>query len=64
MKQAVHIIRKANLEKEYVQTLKLELDYELSSLFDAIQSQDEKQRKKSIERLTEIHSELSALHAL
>ena len=64
MKQAVHIVRKSDIEKEYIQTLKFELDYELSTLFDAMQNNDEKQRKKSTERLMEIHMELSALHAL
>ncbi|WP_088005813.1 hypothetical protein [Indiicoccus explosivorum] len=64
MNQAVHIVRKSDIEKEYIQTLKLELDYELSTLFDAMQENDDKQRKKSTERLTEIHFELTALHAL
>ncbi len=31
MKQVVHIIRKAEIEKEYVKLLHLELDYELAT---------------------------------
>ncbi len=31
MKQVVHVIRKADVEKEYVKLLNLELDYELAT---------------------------------
>lgn len=64
MKQMIQIIRKADVEKEYVHVLKLELDYELASLFDAMQQEDESQISKSKQRLQEIHEELEALHAL
>ncbi|ANU22782.1 hypothetical protein GPDM_05946 [Planococcus donghaensis MPA1U2] len=64
MKQMVQIIRKADVEKEYIHVLKLELDYELASLFDAMQQKDEHQMTKSKQRLHEIHVELEALHAL
>lgn len=64
MKQTIQIIRKAEVEKEYINALKLELDYELASLFDAIQQKDELQSGKSKKRLQEIHGELEALHAL
>ncbi|MFD1862344.1 hypothetical protein [Planococcus chinensis] len=64
MKQMIQIIRKAEVEKEYIHVLKLELDYELASLFDAIQQKDGIQEVKSKKRLQEIHHELEALHAL
>ena len=64
MKQMIQIIRKAEVEKEYINVLKLELDYELASLFDAIQQEDGIQEDKSKKRLQEIHHELEALHAL
>lgn len=64
MKQMIQIIRKADVEKEYVHVLKLELDYELASLFDAMQQKDDLQMSKSKQRLQEIHVELEALHAL
>lgn len=64
MKQMIQIIRKAEVEKEYINALKLELDYELASLFDAMQQKDEMQSGKSKKRLQEIHVELEALHAL
>ncbi|MFD1205749.1 MULTISPECIES: hypothetical protein [Sporosarcina] len=63
MKQVVHIIRKAEIEKEYVKLLHLELDYELATLHDAVQEKDEKQIEKSKLRLTEIHSELETFNA-
>lgn len=62
MKQVVHVIRKADVEKEYVKVLHLELDYELATLFDAIQKQNEKEEVKSKSRLKEIHRELETLN--
>lgn len=64
MKQMIQIIRKADVEKEYIHVLKLELDYELASLYDAMQQQDSRQIDESKKRLKEIHVELEALHAL
>lgn len=61
MKQVVHVIRKADVEKEYVKVLRLELDYELATLFEAIQQDDAKQIMKSKKRLQEIHRELETL---
>lgn len=62
MKQVVHVIRKAEFEKEYVSMLNLELDYELATLFDALEQNDEKQKKKSKQRLADIHRELEMLN--
>ena len=64
MKQMIQIIRKADVEKEYINTLKLELDYELATLYDAMQENDSSQKDKSKKRLAEIQAELEALHAL
>jgi len=64
MKQVVHIIRKEDAEKKLVLGLKLELDYELASLFDAMQNQNQAEFDKSKERLAEIHQELEAMNAL
>ncbi|MDV6376846.1 hypothetical protein ORD22_01025 [Sporosarcina sp. GW1-11] len=62
MKQVVHFIRKEDVEREYIRTLQLELDYELATLFDAIQEQDQKQAEKSKLRLAEIHNEMETLN--
>ncbi|MFB5085699.1 hypothetical protein PGC35_00560 [Psychrobacillus sp. PGGUH221] len=64
MRQVVHIIRKNDLEKEKIQTLKLELDYELATLFDAMTDESEEDINKSKERLKEIHQQLGELNAL
>lgn len=64
MRQVVHIIKKNDLEKEKIQTLKLELDYELSTLFDAMTSQNKKDVDNSMVRLKEIHKLLGELNAL
>lgn len=62
MKQVVHVIRKADVEKEYVRVLHLELDYELLTLFDALEDNDSKQEAKSKNRLQQIHRELETLN--
>lgn len=64
MKQVVHIIRKEDVEKKMILGLKLELDYELASLYDAIQNENQVEIDKCKGRLGEIHKELEALHAL
>lgn len=64
MKQVVHIVRKEDVEKKLINGLKLELDYELASLFDAMQLKNDTEMLKSKNRLAEIHQELEALHAL
>jgi len=64
MRQVVHIIRKEDLEKEKIQTLKMELDYELASLYDAMTNKNEKEIIASKTRLVEIHQLLEELNAL
>jgi len=64
MKQLVHIVRKEDLEKKLILGLKFELDYELASLFDAMEKENQKEIAKSKFRLSEIYTELKALHAL
>ncbi len=59
----IKIIRKVDIERQYEQTLELELDYELASLSEAMKSNDEKAKLKSKKRLTEIHMELESLRA-
>ncbi len=61
MKQMIKIIRKVDIEKQYEQILRLELDYELASLYAAMQEKDEKEMEKSKTRLKEITDELDGL---
>jgi len=64
MRQVVHIIRKYDLEKEKIQTLKLELDYQLATLYDAMQNNDEEEINETKQQLKEIHKLLEELNAL
>ncbi len=59
----IKIIRKVDVEKQYEYILRLELDYELASLFEAMQVKNEKEMDKSKKRLKEIQEELESLHA-
>ena len=63
MKQMIKIIRKVDIEKQYEEMLKLELDYELASLFFAMKQENKFDIEKSKKRLAEIHEELNGLHA-
>lgn len=62
MKQMIKIIRKVDIQKQYELLLQLELDYELASLYDAMQKHNEGEIIKSKKRLKEIHRELEGLH--
>ena len=62
MKQIVKIIRKVDIEKQYKHILQLEIDYELASLFSAMNEQNEGEIEKSKKRLAEIREELEGLH--
>ncbi|MER2262895.1 MAG: hypothetical protein ABS934_12865 [Psychrobacillus sp.] len=63
MKQVVHIIRKYDMEKEKIQTLKLEMDYQLATLYDAMQDGDQEEINEAKMRLTELHKSLDELNA-
>ena len=61
MKQLIRIIRKIDIEKQYEEILTLELDYELATLFDAMEQKNQKEIDKSKKRLEEIQQELQQL---
>lgn len=63
MKQMVKIIRRVDISKQYEHILKLELDYMLSSLYEAMTNEDNEHKAKCIKRLKEIKSELDGLQA-
>ncbi|NLY80191.1 MAG: hypothetical protein GX072_09980 [Lysinibacillus sp.] len=63
MKQMIKIIRKVDIEKQYEEVLRLELDYELASLYSAMQNNDTKEMERCNKRLKEIQDELDGLHA-
>lgn len=59
----IKIIRKVDIEKQYEEILMLEMDYELATLFAAMNDNDQSEINKSKNRLTEIQEELKGLHA-
>ena len=61
MRQMIKIIRKVDIEKQYEHILNLELDYELATLYNALQEQNENEIAKSKQRLQEIYNELEGL---
>lgn len=55
-------IAKIDIEKlKRIELLKLEQDYELASLNDAMQAKDQTEIERSKKRLAEIHLELAEL---
>lgn len=63
MKQMIKIIRKVDIEKQYEEILMLEMDYELATLYSAMNDKNQSEIDKSKKRLTEIQEELKGLHA-
>lgn len=51
-------------EKERTAVLRLEMDYELATLFEAMNTQNEEMKTKSKQRLERIRQELLRLKAL
>ncbi len=64
MKQLMNTLRKRDFEKERKAVLRLEMDYELLTLFDAMMEKNEIQKAKSKEKLEKIRTELLRLKAL
>ena len=59
----IKIIRKVDIEKQYEEILMLEMDYELATLFVAMNENNQLEMDKSKKRLAEIQEELKGLHA-
>jgi hypothetical protein len=58
MKQLISQPRKKDLRTERLAVLRLELDYELAVLFEALENKDSKQIDKSKEKLEVIREEM------
>ncbi len=56
--------KRNRLENEKKAVLRLEMDYELATLFDAIKENNEMQKKASKQKLEKIRQELLRLKAL
>jgi hypothetical protein len=63
MKQLMNTSLKKAGEKERKAVLRLEMDYELATLFEAIEEKSEKKMKESKQKLERIRQELLRLKA-
>nr|WP_263328165.1 hypothetical protein [Neobacillus sp. Marseille-Q6967] len=64
MKQLMNTSLKKVGEKERTAVLRLEMDYELATLFEAIEEKNEKKIKECKQKLEKIRQELVRLKAL
>ncbi len=64
MKQLVNSTKTKKSEKERTAVLRLELDYELATLFDAMTSENDKLKTTTKQKLEKIRHELLKLKAL
>ncbi|ELK40918.1 hypothetical protein D478_16604 [Brevibacillus agri BAB-2500] len=62
MDQVIAALKRRDSE-ERIPVLRLELDYELATLFDAIKAEDQAQIKKSMEVLKQLRREMLLLEA-
>ncbi|MBT2683541.1 MULTISPECIES: hypothetical protein [Bacillaceae] len=64
MKQLINSTRKKNGELQRTAVLRLEMDYELATLFDAMTDADKSKMKECKQKLERIRQELLRLKAL
>ncbi|MBO8176367.1 hypothetical protein [Aeribacillus pallidus] len=64
MKQLVNSSRKKDYMKQRLAVLRLEMDYELAVLYEAMQEQDVEKQATSKKKLNHIREELMKLNAL
>ncbi|MGJ7923110.1 hypothetical protein [Neobacillus sp. LXY-4] len=64
MKQLVNSNRKKTIENERAAVLRLEMDYELATLFEAMGEQNDAKKKDCKQKLEKIRTELIRLKAL
>lgn len=64
MKQLINTTRKKNVDQQKTAVLRLEMDYELATLFDAMNSSDKTKVKECKQKLERIRQELLRLKAL
>lgn len=64
VKQLMNLAKTKKVEREKRAVLRLEMDYELATLFDAMNEKNEMQKKESKQKLERIRQELLRLKAL
>lgn len=60
MNYVMDALRKKEAEKK-LPVIKMEIDYELLTLYDAMQAKDDEQKLKSKEKLVQLHAELQKI---
>lgn len=64
MKKLMNTVKNQAVERERTAVLRLELDYELATLYDAMNAENEDLKLKSKQKLEKIRQELLRLKAL
>lgn len=64
MKQVISSVKRKPYERKRIAVLRMELDYELATLYEAMEMKDEVQKGKSIKRLEKIREELLKMKAM
>ncbi len=64
MKQVMNSSKKTSDKLERIAVLRLELDYELAVLFEAMEENDDEKKEATIKKLRDIRSQLVILEGL
>ena len=64
LKQVMNTSKKRDVQQQRLNVLRLELDYELAVLFEAIQTKNKEKQAKSKQKLVSIREELMRMKAL
>ncbi|WP_044337535.1 MULTISPECIES: hypothetical protein [Rossellomorea] len=64
MKQVMNTSKKRDVQQQRMNVLRLEMDYELAVLFEAIQTKNKETQTKSKQKLMSIREELMKMKAL
>ncbi|MGM0750274.1 MAG: hypothetical protein ACQET6_00020 [Bacillota bacterium] len=64
MKQVMNTSKKRDVQQQRMNVLRLEMDYELAVLFEAIQTKNKETQTKSKQKLMSIREELIKMKAL
>lgn len=64
MKQVINSKKRQQYEKKEIAVLRLELDYELATLFEAMENKNEETKQKTIKKLEKIREELLKMDAM
>jgi hypothetical protein len=64
LKQVMNTSKKRDVQQQRLNVLRLEMDYELAVLFEAIQTKNKENQSKSKEKLMNIREELIKMKAL